>query len=290
MVIVNMTVWSSVAALKDFAYRTVHAEFLARRREWFVAGSTGVVLWWIRAGELPTVDDAKRRLEFLERHGASPYAFRFARPPAPFVIERTSLEDPDTAELIARLERRADRTVRRPVRQPLPARSRRGVTGAGAVVVGRLDDRAVACGALRRIPDIDSEIDGDIDGTGLAHRGDQADVRRARGAGQQARGGDPRPSRARGRRPRDRPPRPRDGEPAAGGDPDVRARRVHGSRQVGRVRRQRRTAGASRSDSTRRRSATTGDQASGGTPSTWISPNGSTPTRRWVSHTSRGSG
>ena len=51
-----------------------------------------------------------------------------------------------------------------------------------------------------------------------------------------------------------------------------------------------RTAGASRSDSTRRRSAPTGDQASGGMPSTWISPNGSTPTRRWVSHTSRGSG
>ena len=66
MIIVNMTVWTSVAALKDFAYRTDHAEFLARRREWFVAGSTGVVLWWIRAGDLPTVDDAKRRLEFLD--------------------------------------------------------------------------------------------------------------------------------------------------------------------------------------------------------------------------------
>ena len=79
MTIVNMTVWTSVAALKDFAYRTDHAEFLARRREWFVAGSTGVVLWWIRAGDVPTVDDAKRRLEFLQRHGPSPYAFRFAR-------------------------------------------------------------------------------------------------------------------------------------------------------------------------------------------------------------------
>ena len=80
MVIVNMTVWTSVAALKDFAYRTEHAEFVARRREWFVAGEHGVVLWWIRAGDLPTVDEAKRRLEFLQRHGPSPYAFRFARP------------------------------------------------------------------------------------------------------------------------------------------------------------------------------------------------------------------
>ncbi len=152
MVIVNMTVWSSVAALKDFAYRTDHAEFLARRREWFVAGSTGVVLWWIRAGELPTVDDAKRRLEFLERHGASPYAFRFARPPAPFVIERTSLEDPDTVDLIARLNDELTGRYDDPSDNHFRLDPDEVSPGAGAVVVGRLDDRAVACGALRRIP------------------------------------------------------------------------------------------------------------------------------------------
>ena len=164
MVIVNMTVWSSVAALKDFAYRTAHAEFLARRREWFVAGSTGVVLWWIRAGELPTVDDAKRRLEFLERHGASPYAFRFARPPAPFVIERTSLDDPDTVELIARLNDEltgryddpSDNHFRLEPDEVSPA-SVRSWSAASTIA-------PVACGALRRI---DSEIEGDIDGTGL---------------------------------------------------------------------------------------------------------------------------
>ena len=124
MVIVNMTVWSSVAALKDFAYRTVHAEFLARRREWFVAGSTGVVLWWIRAGELPTVDDAKRRLEFLEGHGPSPYAFRFARA-AGTVRHRADLARGSRHRRAHQPpERRADRTLRRPLGQSLPARSR----------------------------------------------------------------------------------------------------------------------------------------------------------------------
>ena len=167
MVIVNMTVWSSVAALKDFAYRTAHAEFLARRREWFAAGSTGVVLWWIRAGELPTVDEAKRRLGFLERHGASPYAFRFARPPAPFVIDRTSLDDPDTAELIARLDDELTGRYDDPSDNHFRLDPEEVSPEAGAVVVGRLDDRPVACGALRRIPAIDSEIDGDIDRTGL---------------------------------------------------------------------------------------------------------------------------
>ena len=163
MVIVNMTVWSSVATLKDFAYRTVHADFLARRREWFVAGSTGLVLWWVRAGDIPTVDDAKRRLEFLQRHGPTPYAFRFARPAAPFVIDRTSLDEPDTADLIARLNDELAGRYDDPSDNHFRLDPDEVSVGAGAVVVGRLDDRTVACGALRSIP----EIEGDIEAIGL---------------------------------------------------------------------------------------------------------------------------
>ncbi|HWM19434.1 MAG TPA: GNAT family N-acetyltransferase [Ilumatobacteraceae bacterium] len=163
MVIVNMTVWTSVAALKEFAYRTEHAEFLARRREWFAAGSTGVALWWIRAGDVPTVDDAKRRLDFLQRHGPSPYAFRFARPPAPFVVERTSLEDPDALDLIARLNDELTGRYDDPSDNHFRLEPDDVSPGIGAVVVGRLADRAVACGAIRRIRDLDGDIDGDID-------------------------------------------------------------------------------------------------------------------------------
>jgi GNAT superfamily N-acetyltransferase len=159
MTIVNLTVWTSVAALKEFAYRTDHAEFLARRREWFAAGSTGVVLWWVRAGDLPTVDDAKRRLEFLQRHGPSPYAFRFARPPAPFVVERTSLEDPDTLDLIADLNAELTGKYDDPSDNHFRLEPDEVSPGMGAVVVGRLEERAVACGAIRR-------IDGDFDGAG----------------------------------------------------------------------------------------------------------------------------
>ena len=39
--------------------------------------------------------------------------------------------------------------------------------GVGAVVVGRLADRAVACGAIRRVRDIESDGEGDIDHTGV---------------------------------------------------------------------------------------------------------------------------
>ncbi|MGH9134614.1 MAG: GNAT family N-acetyltransferase [Ilumatobacteraceae bacterium] len=160
MVIVNMTVWESVAALKQFAYRTEHADFFARRREWFAPGASGVALWWTRAGDRPTLDDAKRRLEFLERHGASPYAFGFARPPAPFVVERTSLEDPDTLDLIAHLNDELTRQYDDPTDNFFGLDPDEVTGGAGVVVVGRLDGRAVACGALRRIDA--------IDGTGVA--------------------------------------------------------------------------------------------------------------------------
>jgi GNAT superfamily N-acetyltransferase len=172
MVIVNMTVWTSVAALKEFAYRTEHADFLARRREWFVAGSTGVVLWWIRAGDIPTVDDAKRRLDFLQRHGPSPYAFRFARPPAPFVVERTSLEDPDALDLIARLNDELTGRYDHPSDNHFRLEPDEVSPGVGAVVIGRLADRAVACGAIRRIRDIDGDIDAasDEDLAGTGHR------------------------------------------------------------------------------------------------------------------------
>ena len=162
---------------------------------------------------------------------------------------------------------------------------------AGAVVVGRLDDRAVACGALRRIPDIDSEIDGDIDGTGLP----TAEIKRMYVA-PEARGnklgaGDPRPSRARGGRPRDRPPRARDGEPAAGGDPAVRARRVHGSRRGGAS-----TPTAPHSRCFEKRLVLGDDQQRrlitrpAARRRRGARPTGRLPRRRWVSHTSRGSG
>ena len=180
MVIVNMTVWTSIAALKEYAYRTEHADFLARRREWFVPGSSGVALWWTRAGDLPTLVGAKRRLEFLERHGPSPYAFRFARPPAPFVVEQTSLEDPDTLGLIAHLNNELTVQYDDPSANFFRLDPDEVAPGVGVVVVGRLDDRAVACGALRPVYDVDDDGDGggDVRGDGDGAGSRTAEVKR----------------------------------------------------------------------------------------------------------------
>ena len=69
LVIVNLTVWESLDALKAFAYRGIHRDFFRRRAEWFVEGSSRTALWWLPAGVLPTTDDAKRRLDFIEVFG-----------------------------------------------------------------------------------------------------------------------------------------------------------------------------------------------------------------------------
>jgi Domain of unknown function (DUF3291) len=77
-IIVNMTVWESKEALFNFTYKTDHTTFLRRRREWFVATATPmVVLWHVPAGHEPTLDEARARLDHLTQHGPTPHAFTF---------------------------------------------------------------------------------------------------------------------------------------------------------------------------------------------------------------------
>jgi Domain of unknown function (DUF3291) len=84
-IMVNYSVWESVEALRDFAYRGPHLESLRRRREWFdYAGiEAHLVLWWVPAGVIPTLDEARDRLDMLTRKGPGPDAFtlRKAYPP-----------------------------------------------------------------------------------------------------------------------------------------------------------------------------------------------------------------
>jgi len=77
-VIVNMSLWESVEALFDFVYRTGHAPVMAKRRQWFAKPNEAyTVLWWVKAGHIPTVEDARARLDILKRKGPSPAAFTF---------------------------------------------------------------------------------------------------------------------------------------------------------------------------------------------------------------------
>jgi hypothetical protein len=93
LMIVNMSVWESIEALFDFAYRTSHTKVMNRRKEWFESlAGPHMVLWWIPAGTIPTVEEAKRRLDHLAAHGPTATAFTFKvrfRAPVERLVEAT---------------------------------------------------------------------------------------------------------------------------------------------------------------------------------------------------------
>lgn len=77
-VIVNMSVWDSPDALKNFMFRTHHRNFLRRKKEWFHnIAEDSYVLWWVPKGHVPTIEEAVEKLDFLRRNGDTPYAFTF---------------------------------------------------------------------------------------------------------------------------------------------------------------------------------------------------------------------
>jgi hypothetical protein len=77
-ILVNLSVWETIDALKQFVYRTAHAELLGKRQEWFEAFSGAyLALWWVPAGHIPGMDEAKKRLAHLDRQGPSQFAFTF---------------------------------------------------------------------------------------------------------------------------------------------------------------------------------------------------------------------
>ncbi len=72
----NLTVWENVESLEHFVWNTVHRTFYERRAEWFrVLGAMHFVMWWVPAGQTPTLDEALARLDHLRQHGDTDHAF-----------------------------------------------------------------------------------------------------------------------------------------------------------------------------------------------------------------------
>ena len=80
-VMVNLSVWTSFEALRTFVYATRHLEVMRHRRQWFSRmADSYLALWWVPAGAIPTVAEAKERLELLARQGPTAGAFTFRVP------------------------------------------------------------------------------------------------------------------------------------------------------------------------------------------------------------------
>ena len=80
MIIVNMSVWKDISSLKVYVYNSNHVEVFLRRKEWFEKPKRmHMALWWMKKGQIPTPEEGKRRLEYLQENGSSPFAFTFSK-------------------------------------------------------------------------------------------------------------------------------------------------------------------------------------------------------------------
>ena len=80
---VNLSTWESVEALREFVYRSVHVGSCAGA----ASGSSTCACTWrcggVPAGHVPSVEEAKGRLAHLREHGPTPHAFTFREPFGP---------------------------------------------------------------------------------------------------------------------------------------------------------------------------------------------------------------
>jgi hypothetical protein len=74
-VLPNLTVWRNTAALERFVWQTVHGRFYQRRADWFDTVDTPLVLWCVAAGHRPDLEEGSARLDHLNAHGPSDFAF-----------------------------------------------------------------------------------------------------------------------------------------------------------------------------------------------------------------------
>lgn len=79
--LVNMSIWEDIESLKNYVYRSFHVELIQDRDAWFdKIISVHQTMWWIPAGYIPSIDEAKQKLALLEKHGPTQDAFTFAKP------------------------------------------------------------------------------------------------------------------------------------------------------------------------------------------------------------------
>jgi heme-degrading monooxygenase HmoA len=91
LIIVNLSVWESLAALKAYVYGGDHLSVLRNKKQWFEKPSAPTLaLWWVPAGHTPSIAQGQQALETLRQRGPSAEVFSFASPfPAPGHCTRT---------------------------------------------------------------------------------------------------------------------------------------------------------------------------------------------------------
>ncbi|MEO0853190.1 MAG: DUF3291 domain-containing protein, partial [Cyanobacteria bacterium J06648_11] len=84
-ILFNLSVWESLQQLQDYVYNSAHREIMRKRRQWFEKfEGIYLALWWVEAGHIPSMAEAKQRIEHLNEHGPTSWSFNFKSPfPSP---------------------------------------------------------------------------------------------------------------------------------------------------------------------------------------------------------------
>lgn len=74
--VVNISLWKDLESFRHFVYKSGHVQYIKRKKEWFQPfDGPFAVLWWVEAGEIPTLAQAKEKLELLKQDGPTQQAF-----------------------------------------------------------------------------------------------------------------------------------------------------------------------------------------------------------------------
>ncbi len=76
--VINISTWENLDTLFSYTYKSGHIEVFKRKKEWFSKMKMlHMAFWYIPEGYEPSFQDAKSRLDYLNTHGDSPFAFTF---------------------------------------------------------------------------------------------------------------------------------------------------------------------------------------------------------------------
>ena len=82
----NMSVWESLEDLREYTFKSAHAEMLNDRYQWIDRiAEASVALWWIPVGYRPSIAESAERLRSVRLRGSTPYAFTLRKPFPPEV-------------------------------------------------------------------------------------------------------------------------------------------------------------------------------------------------------------
>lgn len=80
LVVVNMSVWENIDSLYAYVYQTAHVEIFKGRKEWFEQISEmHMAFWYVEEGHIPSEQEAKTKLDYIRKHGETPFAFTFRK-------------------------------------------------------------------------------------------------------------------------------------------------------------------------------------------------------------------